>query len=221
MALLIRLALALVLYHVLLLVLPNVPTRLGHWLWLTLPSLVLIGALLSPGKGAYAWRPLLKGGKRPGPAAMCTLCVAALVLAFAGLWPASGLPLGIPGLLQALLLLTIIPLAEEAFFRGALLDLLRQRLGAPAALAIVSLMFGLLHMPQGWPVALAMTVLSVMLCLVVFSSGSVLWAVALHLGWNALAIIRPGPAQDERWQVAAVAVVLMVGLTVLGLKRKG
>lgn len=116
--------------------------------------------------------------------------------------------------------MTLIPLAEEAFFRGALLGLLRQRLGAPAALALVSLMFGLLHMPQGWPVALAMTVLSVMLCLVVLSSGSVLWAVALHLGWNALAIIRPGPPQDQRWQVAGVAVALMVGLTVLGLKRR-
>ena len=220
MALLIRLVLALILYHLLLVFMPRLPGWLGHWLWLTLPSLILLAALALPGKGAYAWRSLLSGGPRPGPAALCTVCAALLVIAFAGMWPVVGLPMDRPGLVQAALMVTLIPLAEETFFRGAMLGLARDRLGAPLALLVVSALFGLLHFPQGWPVVLAMTVLSVVLCLVVFSSGSVLWAVALHAGWNALASIRTGPDPDKRWLVAAMAVAVMMGLTVLGLKRR-
>jgi len=213
-------AVALGLYHLLLVFMPRLPGWLGHWLWLTLPSLVLLAALALPGKGAFAWGTLFSGGRRPVPAALCTLSAVVLVLAFAGLWPAVGLPMDRPGLIQAALMLTLIPLAEEAFFRGAMLALVRERRGAPLALIIVSVFFGLLHLPQGWPMALTMTVLSVVLCLVVFSSGSALWAVTLHVGWNALASIRTGPDPDKRWLVAAMAVAVMVGLTVLGLKRR-
>lgn len=71
----------------------------------------------------------------------------ALALAAGAIAPEPGLPEW--WLIFALSNLFLTCIAEEAFFRGYLQQLIGQRLGAPAGLAAASLLFGLVHLPGG------------------------------------------------------------------------
>ena len=87
-------------------------------------------------------------------------------------------------------------------------------LGFSFVVVLVSGLFGFLHFPQG--TAVPMIVLSVVACLLVLASGSMLWAVALHVGWNALAVVHAAPSNVDRWIVAGIGVALLIGLLVRG-----
>jgi len=111
---------------------------------------------------------------------------------------------------EAMALILLVPVAEELYFRALLLDHLTRNLGRASAVVLASVLFGFLHWPQG--MAGAMVILSLVLCMVVLSSGGVIWAVALHVVWNAFAVLRQMSAGSPRWIAAGVAVVVLLAL---------
>jgi membrane protease YdiL (CAAX protease family) len=81
------------------------------------------------------------------------------------------------------------PLVEEAVYRGVLYSGLRKRLGVGAAVAIVSLLFPLVHVPQytgAWAGVIGLTLLSFVLTLIRASTRSLLPCVVIHMAFNAL-----------------------------------
>lgn len=79
-------------------------------------------------------------------------------------------------------LVILVPFAEEFFFRGLALDHLARCLGRGAGVALVSVLFALMHAPQG--VFIQMFILSALLCLVTLKTRNVLVSATIHLGWN-------------------------------------
>ncbi len=87
----------------------------------------------------------------------------------------------------------LVPLAEESYFRGALLDELVRTHGKTSAVAAVSLLFALIHAPAPALRLLAMGALSVGLCCLVLATGTLRWAVLAHALWNTAALaLGPG-----------------------------
>lgn len=87
----------------------------------------------------------------------------------------------------------LVPLAEELYFRGALLDELVRTHGRTSAVAAVALLFALIHAPAPPTRLLAMGVLSVGLCCLVLATGTLRWAVLAHALWNTAALaLAPG-----------------------------
>ncbi len=79
------------------------------------------------------------------------------------------------------------PLSEELLFRGLLLPPLVQRLGAPAAVLVSGLIFGLAHLAD--PVAVVpLVVLGAGLALLRLRTGSVLPGLAVHVVNNGVAL---------------------------------
>lgn len=87
-----------------------------------------------------------------------------------------------------LFLLLLIPAAaEEVLFRGYPLALLKDGLGMKWAIGLTSGLFGLLHLsnPGLTPLAAVNLFLAgLLLALVVIRTGSLWWAIGVHLGWN-------------------------------------
>ena len=85
-----------------------------------------------------------------------------------------------------LLLVLFVPVAEETYFRGVLLDHIATHINGLAAVFLVSVFFGLMHYPQGhWFI---MALLSAFLSSITIRSRQVGWAIALHGTWNLLAV---------------------------------
>ncbi len=83
----------------------------------------------------------------------------------------------------------VAPLTEELLFRGLLLPGLAERYGAPFALGVTSLGFGLIH---GDPGAIAYaTVAGLVLGAITLRTGSVLPALAMHAATNAMPVLVP------------------------------
>ena len=183
---------------------------LGPSLWLLLAG------------GLWLWRrpifvSLVRGGRRRAiyVAALCTVVIV-LILALALLWPRDGTTRLTGGdLIKCAAFVTLIPAAEELFFRGLLLDHLQRRLGAPVAVLLTSAVFALMHLPQGTFVVMAL--LSGLLCGVTVLTRSLLWAVVLHSGWNALVLVPTITERAaERLLFAAVAAGLLGAATAWG-----
>jgi membrane protease YdiL (CAAX protease family) len=137
--------------------------------------------------------------------------------------------LWVDGPLRAVLLVLgaacIVPLAEELFFRGALYGALRRSYGAFWAATVSSLCFVLSHLSMtSWPALLFMAALLAHLRVV---SGSLLPCIALHVGFNAVAVASVfwGTAsRAEPLQVPPLVVagsLLMTGLIVFVADRVG
>lgn len=114
-----------------------------------------------------------------------------VVLSFAGVfvWSPDGGTLG--GWLAtsgaALAAFAIPAAAEEAVFRGYLLDSLRQAAGPGAAVALTALFFGAVHggNPGIAPLAFVnLTLAGVLLAVAVLRTGTLWLATGVHLGWN-------------------------------------
>ncbi len=85
------------------------------------------------------------------------------------------------------LALLIAPLAEEYVFRGVLASGLRARLGAAATIAIVTVVFTLMHVTEAlsyWPAFLSIAALGVVAGIARERTGSLGPAVAAHFGYN-------------------------------------
>lgn len=88
-------------------------------------------------------------------------------------------------LLAFVTLVIIAPVAEEVLFRGYLFGQLRRWLPMWGAIVLTSLLFGFVH--GAWNVGIDTFALSVMLCVLRVTTGS-LWApILLHMTKNAIA----------------------------------
>ncbi|MBN1609432.1 MAG: CPBP family intramembrane metalloprotease [Polyangiaceae bacterium] len=194
----------------------------GSWAQLTLPSLALIAAAVgwfrlrvNPlAEGAQnGWRSILTGGAGPrwswvGVSLVCLLLL--LFVAAGFLWPAArtlGTP---PSAVELGALVVLVPIAEEVFFRGALLQSLRRRLGAVGSTLVVSSLFGLLHQRQGQ--LSTMLVASLVLCAITLSTRTLVWAILLHGTWNALTLVVRMPPTVQRFMVAGGVTIVVLGL---------
>ncbi len=177
------------------------------WLRLILPNVWLLGTSVVFAR----FRPVdlrwVRPGRRWRVGAVAVAAAAALVLLAAALWPAPAVgsrpaPMG-----ATLLLVLAVPVAEEVYFRGVLLSQVRRLTGPVGAVIAVSALFAVLHLPSG--AVGPMFVVSLVLCSVTLVSGSVLWAVLLHLGWNALAVTVTLAPGTDRWTLSFIAVMVM------------
>lgn len=83
----------------------------------------------------------------------------------------------------------VAPLTEEVLFRGLLLPGIAERYGAPLALGLTSLTFGLVH---GEPGAIVYaSVAGLVLGAVALRTGSTLPAIAMHAATNAMPVAVP------------------------------
>jgi len=97
-----------------------------------------------------------------------------------GIWPQVALPIMVGLVLAAL--------AEELMFRGYPMRRLADAIGAPAAIAVFALLFGLAHAgnPNATPFSTVNVALAaVWLSFAFFSTGGMALAWGLHFGWNA------------------------------------
>ncbi len=191
--------------------------RDGSLFVLLAPNLLFIGVsawwIAASGIGFQ----IRRGARRSGLGLGSVLFCAVLMFAMTLFWPDRRGPGVTPYTLGLLLL---VPVAEELFFRGVLLDFFRRKLsnGVLAAMA-VSAIFGLAHLPQGLTVAVTLGVLGLVLALVTLATGSLIWPAALHLAWNGLAVLRELPQGEARWIVTGIAVAVMTMLSVLGMLK--
>ena len=104
------------------------------------------------------------------------------------LWRGEG-----PGLTSLKLVMIVgavilAPVAEEIFFRGLLQTLILRGLRIPAvAIIVASLLFASMHSP--WPMQPPIFVLSLALGWTYYRSGSLLPAIFMHIGFNAINFI--------------------------------
>jgi len=160
----------------------------------------------------------VRGGRYARGMAALAACVGALVLLFGIFGPVAPAPAGPASVAPQLLVVALVPIAEEIFFRGLLLDHLARNLGQTAAILLVSGLFGFLHAPQG--LLTPMVMISLVLCLTALGSGSVVWAMALHVGWNACSVLYKTPYGAWRGAATAVAVLALVALILWGLHSR-
>jgi membrane protease YdiL (CAAX protease family) len=188
---------------------------MGEWALLTLPSLWLLGwtALLWRLGGPWELR-LLRAERRTATMLAILGLAAALLLAFALLWPRGQGALDGDRALRGLALQALVPLAEELFFRGVLLADLRRRWGGFGAALLVTTIFAAMHAPMGQHAPMAL--LSLVLCGVSLWSGSVLWALGLHITWNSLAVIKLLPPGLDRLPNLALGLLMLVALGAWG-----
>lgn len=112
--------------------------------------------------------------------------------------------------LQAALVASLVPLAEEAFFRGALLRIIP---GSRAlAIAVSSLLFGALHLQLG-PVQAGIAACGGgLLCVLALTTGSLVVPMVIHLVYNGLAT----SYQEKQPALLLASVLAILGLSVLG-----
>ncbi len=89
----------------------------------------------------------------------------------------------------------VAPLTEELLFRGLLLPALAARYGTRIAIVLTGVLFGLFHLDA--QAAVYASVMGILLGVVRVRAGSVLPAIALHAGFNALPVLLP----DEIWPI--------------------
>jgi membrane protease YdiL (CAAX protease family) len=117
----------------------------------------------------------------------------------------------------------IAPLTEEFFFRGFMFQALRERMHLVWAALIAGFAFGLVHLPGGDPLAvLVLGLLGVVLCLVLWRTGSLIPCIMLHAFHNSMSF---GLTKELPWWgfllliAGSVMTTLAISLLVLRLGR--
>ena len=158
-----------------------------------------------------------RGGRRILVGAILIGVVILVMVLMAALWPDRCAGATVDPMVGAVLLVFLVPVAEELFFRGLLMDnltgILKSRI---MAAVLTSVLFGLAHITAGNIMVITMMVLSTVLCAITLHTRSLLWPVALHMGWNALAVIRQAPPGHERWIIAGISATVLIALVVRG-----
>ncbi|MCP4677305.1 MAG: CPBP family intramembrane metalloprotease [Deltaproteobacteria bacterium] len=192
-------------------------TRLfGHFPWWQdiAPNLWLLSAsLLWISRFSISFK-VSRGSTRTALGAIVTIVMAGLVIAMAALWPGKG-TVGIRPVPVAdwLGLMLLVPVAEELFFRGLVLNHFIETLKMKTSAALVtSFLFGLAHMHQGSTILVAMILLSLLLSAITIATSSLIWPIAIHVGWNTLSIIREASLGKERIVIAAVGIIALFAL---------
>jgi membrane protease YdiL (CAAX protease family) len=112
----------------------------------------------------------------------------------------------------ALVVILLVPVAEELYFRGILFAHLRRLWGGAGATLLTTTLFVLLHAGQGPRPAAGAAVLALACSAMTLACSTVLWAVAVHVAWNALAL---GLGSPCRAGGALVAVSSTTGLLLI------
>ncbi|MEO8688880.1 MAG: type II CAAX endopeptidase family protein [Solirubrobacteraceae bacterium] len=110
------------------------------------------------------------------------------------------------------LLAFVAPLAEELFFRGFVFGVLREKIGAPWAVAATGVVFGLVHV-AGSPIETigVLIILGALLCVLYLQTGSLLPCIALHAINNAISF---AATKSLPWPEAVAIVVATSGAAV-------
>jgi uncharacterized protein len=90
--------------------------------------------------------------------------------------------------LVAFMAVVTAPIVEEVIYRGLLFSSLQKNLGTGAAIAGVTFLFSLVHLPQYYPsvsTMILLTVLSLVLTLIRARTGNLLPCIVLHTVFNA------------------------------------
>lgn len=105
------------------------------------------------------------------------------------------------------------PLVEEVVYRGLLYAALQRSVGVQAAVAIVTLLFAAVHLPQYWPsvsTMILLTTLSLILTIVRVRTDNLLPCVILHTIFNAIqsSLLIAGPyIEAERPAEEAIGIL--------------
>ncbi len=120
---------------------------------------------------------------------------------------------------ELLTLLILVPFAEELFFRGYIFSLIKKSTSEYIALILVSVFFALLHI--NGELFVPMAVLSVILCLILIFSDSVLWTVSFHFLWNLASILKEqnSNSMNDIFTVVIIFQIILFLLTCI-LKKK-
>jgi membrane protease YdiL (CAAX protease family) len=189
------------------------------WGRMLLPSTWL---LVSMGAWALFRAPewsLFTGGRRRLVTVIACACAAAMAAAAPVLL--AGEPGGsvVPRLERSayvLVMVILVPIAEELYFRGFLLSHLKKSLGIPAALVLSAAAFALMHFPAGS--APQMAALGAVTAAVALASDSVLGAIAIHAAWNAAAVLPSASSAFEKALPVGAALGIILAMSALGLR---
>jgi membrane protease YdiL (CAAX protease family) len=81
----------------------------------------------------------------------------------------------------------LAPLAEEFFFRGFLLRVLRERTNLVVSVAVTGVVFGLVHLPSGdWISVIVLSAFGVSLCALFLLTSSLVPCIMLHAFHNSI-----------------------------------
>ncbi|MCA0203014.1 MAG: CPBP family intramembrane metalloprotease [Proteobacteria bacterium] len=151
-----------------------------------LATIILLTAL-----AIFRWPDTALGLPRPGTLRLFWLPLLYLPLFAAGIVATGGIPA--PLLISLTAAMVWVALSEELMFRGLLFPAFRRRLGPWPAIWLTSLLFGAIHLGNGWTaemqgLALAQSLAAVSTGLVLLAmrlrSGSIWLPMVYHLLWN-------------------------------------
>jgi uncharacterized protein len=124
----------------------------------------------------------------------------------------------------AVLTCVVAPLTEEFFFRGFMFQALRERIPVAPAAIVAGAAFGIVHLPGGVLLSvLVLTTLGVVLCLVLWKTGSLLPCIALHAFHNSISF---GSTKELPWWgflllvAGSVMTTLAISLLAIRLARR-
>ena len=149
------------------------------------PLFLLVGALVGIGgkmlsDGIYIVFPRLIGDKMAGGTA------AASFKDFYLADPNTGLN----AVLRIIAIVIMIPIVEEIIFRGICFKHLKRIWATPVAVAVISVIFGLIHIRYPISHMLLMALWSILLCLMAYRSGSIVPSLFAHMLFNMISVIR-------------------------------
>ena len=156
---------------------------------------------------AVRWFPS-RGERSSLPFVFALTCV--VLLALVAWMPLRPRSTPVPSPMDALHLLLLVPLSEELFFRGLLLDHLRRGFTPVRAILLCTLLFAILHTPL--TASLVAGILSVLACGLVLKTRALACALQLHVAWNALVEVCGIGNSSSRWVMAIIASGIVVML---------
>lgn len=164
---------------------------------------------------------ITRAGRRDQVGGALSALMVALIIAMTLWWPDRSSQTTYATHFQRLIIIGLVPLGEELFFRGVLLDKIKSATGSGiAGVFLVSVLFGACHLPQGVTVATAMAILSAVLSVVTLATSSLLWPVLIHMCWNALAVLKDIPPGSDRFIVAGVTSAAAIGIALRGVHTR-
>src|SRR5512138_3721274 len=193
----------LAIYEALLAIAVRLPPPADAWAALLAPNAWLLAASALLARRSVLFSP----GRRPWLGLGLSAVLLLVLLVVTATRPAQAEPCDS---LQVLILVLVVPLAEEVYFRGVLFEHLRRLWGGVPAILLATIFFMLLHAGQGARAAIGVGALSLVCGAVTLVCTTVSWAVAVHAAWNALALVLTPLCLRDRWTATLCATATIV-----------